>query len=391
MHLAYWLFNKTMKLKGVNLGSWLLMEGYILGGRNIPESIFRQNFKKTNGSRELFEFTRLFRENFINEDDFKNISQTGANCVRLPFNYRILTKYPPDGIKYLKNAFSMAHKYHLGVILDLHAAPGAQNCDWHSDSTGKAMFWEKEKFRKETLNIWEELASEFKDEPALAGFDIINEPVLGNKPINILAQFYKEAVKRIKRTDSKHTIFLEGSLWAQRIDFLRDLLDENVSVSIHAYQPLEFTFNFSPFYKFPGKINNEHWDKDTLRRYLEPYFLFSKKNNVKIFVGEFGINWRGGFWGELAWLENILEIFEEFGFDYTYWTYKAVASEAFPDGLYQYLPNNKYIAREGPVYGWENYIPQWKADKNDIVDSWRTKNFTANQPVISKLKEFFKK
>jgi len=381
-----------MKLKGINLGSWLLMEGYILGGRNIPESVFRQNFEKINGSRELSEFTQLFRENFINEDDFKNISQTGANCIRLPFNYRILTKeYPPDGIKYLKNAFVMAHKYNLGVILDLHAAPGAQNCDWHSDSTGKAMFWEKEKFRKETLNIWEDLVSEFKDEPALIGFDIINEPVLEDKPVSILAQFYKEAVKRIKKSGSKHAIFLEGSLWAQRIDFLKDLLDDNVSVSIHTYQPLEFTFNFSPFHRFPGKINKEYWDKDTLRRYLEPYFVFSKENKVKIFVGEFGINWRGGFWGELSWLENILEIFEEFGFDYTYWTYKAVASEAFPDGLYQYLPNNKYIMREGPVYGWENYIPHWKTEKDNIVDSWRTKNFTANQPIISKLKEFFVK
>ncbi|MDD4182616.1 MAG: cellulase family glycosylhydrolase [Candidatus Omnitrophica bacterium] len=381
-----------MKLKGVNLGSWLMMEGYILGGRNIPESIFKQNFGKINGKAALSEFIRLFRDNFISEDDFKNISQMGANCIRLPFNYRLITKeYPKNGLTYLKKALTWAHKYNLGVILDLHAAPGAQNCDWHSDSTGRALFWEKEKFRKETLNLWDELVSEFKDEPALIGFDIINEPVLGEKPVSLLAAFYKEAVKRIKTIDKKHTIFLEGSLWAQRIDFLKDLIEENVSISIHTYQPLDFTFNFEPFYKFPGKINNELWEKEKIRKYLEPYFLFSKNNKVPIFVGEFGVNWRGGFWGEINWLQDILETFEEFGFGYTYWTYKAVSGYVFPDGLYQYIQNSKYIMREGPIYGWENYITSFQKEKNKIADFWQTKNFIANDAIISKLKEFFKK
>lgn len=368
------------------------MEGYILGGRNIPESIFKQNFRKTNGSAALCEFERLFRDNFINEEDFKNISQMGANCIRLPFNYRLITKKnSSSGLIYLKKAFGFAHQYGLGIILDLHAAPGAQNCDWHSDSTGEAMFWEKEKFRKETLNLWDRLVSEFKDEPALIGFDLINEPVLREKPVSLLAKFYKEAVKRIKAIDKKHTIFLEGSLWAQRIDFLKDLIEENISISIHTYQPLDFTFNFSPLCKFPGKINNELWDREKMRKYLEPYFLFSENNRVPIFVGEFGINWRGGFWGELNWLQDILETFEEFGFGYTYWTYKAVSGYVFPDGLYQYIQNSKYVTRESPICGWENYITYWEKEKNKIADFWQTKNFIPNNAIISKLEEFFKK
>lgn len=367
------------------------MEGYILGGRNISESVFKQNFKKANGSAALCEFERLFRNNFINEEDFKNISQMGANCIRLPFNYRLIAKKPSDGFIYLKKAFSLAHQYGFGIILDLHAAPGSQNCDWHSDSRGCAMLWEKEKFRKETLNLWDKLISEFKNEPALIGFDIINEPVLGKKPANILVNFYKDAIKRIRAIDKKHTIFLEGSLWAQRIEFLKDLIEENISISIHTYQPLDFTFNFVPFYTFPGKISNEHWDKDKMRKYLEPYFLFSENNKVSIFVGEFGINWKGGFRGELTWLQDILEAFEEFGFDYTYWTYKAVCGCVFPDGLYQCTQNNRYIMREGPTYGWENYITDFQKEKNKIADFWQTKNFTPNYAIISKLKEFFKK
>lgn len=380
-----------MKLKGLNLGSWLMMEGYILGGRNISESIFKEHFRKINGNASLFEFTNLFRSNFVSENDFKNISQMGANCVRLPFNYRIVTEKQFKGISYLKEAFTWANKYNIGIILDLHAAPGAQNCDWHSDSNGKALFWEKEKFRKQTLDIWDKLIDEFKEDAALIGYDIINEPVLGEKPESLLTGFYKEAIRRIRENDKRHTIFVEGSLWAQRVDFLKELLGEGICVSIHTYQPLDFTFNFRPFCKFPGEINNEFWNKDKIRKYLEPYFLFSQENKTPVFVGEFGINWRGGFWGELAWLQNILEVYEEFGFSYTYWTYKAVAGSLFPDGLYQYVPNNKYITREGPLYGWENYIANFKKEKNKIADFWQTKNFTPNKALISKLEEFFRK
>ncbi len=108
-------------------------------------------------------------------------------------------------------------------------------------------------------------------------------------------------------------------------------------------------------------------------------------------MGEFGINWRGGFWGALNWLEDTLKVFDEFGFSYTYWTYKAVLGYVFPDGLYQHIQNSKYILREGPVYGWENYIINFQKEKNKIVDFWQTKNFAPNNAIISKLKEHFKK
>ncbi|MFA5270837.1 MAG: cellulase family glycosylhydrolase [Candidatus Omnitrophota bacterium] len=380
-----------MTLKGVNLGSWLLMEGYILGGRNIAESVFKRNFKKYNGARALREFEARFRINFINEIDFLNISKMGANCVRLPFSCRLISENK-DGISYLKNALYWAHKYNLGVILDLHAAPGAQNCDWHADSKeGKALFWEKRRYRDQAIGIWESIIAEFKDEPALIGFDIVNEPVLGSIPTAVLKDFYKNAIGRIKAIDKKHRIFLEGDIWAQRIDFLQDLLEENISISIHTYQPLSYTFNYVPYCKFPGEIDKEFWDTARLERYLQPYFEFSRKNKVDIFVGEFGINWRGGHWGELDYLSGILSIFEKFSFSYTYWTYKAISGYVFPDGIYQYIPDNAYVKREGPVCGWENYIEFWAKEKEKIADFWMTKNFTPNQALIDVLGRYFAK
>jgi len=384
-----------MNIKGLNLGSWLLMEGYILGGRNIAESLFKEKFKKIYGQKELQNFECAFRNNFITENDFRNISAMGVNSIRVPFNYRLIEKKPysycEEGFSYLKKVLRWADRYKLGIILDLHAAAGAQNCDWHADSSGAALLWQKKEYRQRTFALWEAIVDRFKDEASLIGYDLLNEPVLAKKRVNILKNFYRGLIKRISAIDKKHKIFLEGNIWAQQIDFLKDLIGENISISIHTYHPLNYVMNFTPFYKFPGKIDRVLWDQNQVYKYLEPYFKFSRKNKVGIFVGEFGINWRGGFWGELEWIKALLKAFQEFGFGYTYWTYKSIARNVFPDGLYQRIANSKYISREGPVYGWETYLKFWAKEKKDIINFWKTENFVPNKKLIGILWKFFRR
>ncbi|UCG35012.1 MAG: cellulase family glycosylhydrolase [Candidatus Omnitrophota bacterium] len=384
---------KEVLIKGVNLGGWLLMEGYILGGPNTPEQVFKKRFAKVCGQRALGEFERIFRDNFIREEDFKIIAHIGANTVRVPFNFRLIEKapfcYSNTGLLYLERALNWAEKYNLKVILDLHAAPGAQNCDWHGDSAGRALLWERRSYQDRTYVLWEKIVDRFKDKSALLGYDILNEPVLGKKSTTILKRFYKEAIKRIRAIDKNHLIFIEGDNWAQRIDFLKDLIADKISVSTHTYQPLSYAFNFTPFLKFPGRIDGVLWDEGRIYRYLEHYYKFSSKYKVRIFVGEFGINWRGGFWGELNWIKAILKAFKDFGFDYTYWTYKAVAQNCFPDGLYQYISDSEYINRPGPEYGWDNYFSLWGNKKQGLAQFLRTKNCTPNKKIISVLRNSF--
>ncbi len=75
--------------------------------------------------------------------------------IRLPFNYRHFIDdqnpqhFKPEGFALLDRVVNICGKYNLYVVLDLHAAPGGQNQDWHSDAgLNKAMFWEFQVFPK---------------------------------------------------------------------------------------------------------------------------------------------------------------------------------------------------------------------------------------------------
>jgi endoglucanase len=378
---------KPVMLQGVNLGGWLMMEGYIMGGRNIPEQEFRRNLASRQGRPALQEFTRLFRHNYIRDIDFKLIKRLGFNCVRIPFNFRLLQDN--NGLGYLEKAVAWCKKYRLWAILDLHAAPGSQNEDWHSDSTGRALLWKEKRYQAQFIQIWQFLAERFKRETAVAGYDILNEAVWGD-PKTILS-VYKKTVKAIRGVDRNHIIFLGGNKWGQEIEFMGRPWDKNLVYSIHFYAPLEFVFAFIRNLRYPGKMGNVYWSRSRLSQRLNKYRRLQKRWKVPVFVGEFGQNSRCVYCHrELAWLKDSLALFKQSGFHWTYWTWKAIAQGIYPDGIYQYQPNPAWINRQGPVSGWENFYSLWPKQKKEIIASWQTESFTPNQPLITLLKACLK-
>ena len=80
--------------------------------------------------------------------------------------------------------------------------------------------------------------------------------------------------------------------------------------------------------------------------------------------------------------------FKEFGFHWTYWTYKAVKSGIFPDGLFSFIKNPPWVNRAGPLTGWDTYHLHWPQLKKDIVRSWRTDQFKINAPILKVLRTY---
>ena len=82
-------------------------------------------------------------DSFITEDDFAWLSGIGINTVRLPIGYwhvgtdqdewNMGTAYEPLRTHYagawprILRAVNWASKHNIGVLVDLHAAPGSQN------------------------------------------------------------------------------------------------------------------------------------------------------------------------------------------------------------------------------------------------------------------------
>ena len=113
------------------------------------------------------------------------------------------------------------------------------------------------------------------------------------------------------------------------------------------------------------------------------------KHQVPLYVGEFGVNARGGHAGEVRWVEDIISIFTENHLSWTYWTYKTIANYAFPDGIYRYLANPAWVNRQGPVSGCETFAGLWPTAKSKMTRSWRTENFVRNDTIYAVLRKYF--
>lgn len=387
---------RPVVLRGVALGGWLNMEGYMMCGRNIPERDFKANLARAAGIPAVEDFTRSFRDTFITEHDIKTIKDWGANCIRVPFNYRVLEfedrpySLNAEGLGYLDNVVRWCEKHRIYCILDLHAAPGAQNEDWHADcSGGKPEFFTNDVNKDRFLRLWRFIAAHYKDASVVAGYDVLNEPVVALDKEDMVKDIYDRVTREIRDEDKKHIIFLEGNFWAQRLNFLGKPKDPNTAYSIHAYPPTEFVFNYINDLVYPCRVNKIMWNKNTLNMLAGQYFDFIRHNEVPLYVGEFGVNWRGGGFGELKWVKDMLSIMEDHDMHWTYWTYKTVANSTFPDGIYRYVENPPWVNRKGPVTGWENFYSLWPKEKDNIVSSWRTEHFRLNSELCSLLKRHF--
>jgi glucan 1,3-beta-glucosidase len=145
----------------------------------------------------------------------------GISTVRLPISYYHFCSGHPDknvqnlmkGTEYeafapiYRSAFTCIEKtiekagqHGIGVLIDLHAAPGAQNGEGHSGlSRGRVDFYNRSNM-KTTISILTAVINTFGSRENVTGVELINEPKDDGK----LADWYKEAIK-VLRSDCGDT------------------------------------------------------------------------------------------------------------------------------------------------------------------------------------------
>ncbi|HYU98312.1 MAG TPA: cellulase family glycosylhydrolase, partial [Pyrinomonadaceae bacterium] len=156
---------KPLQLKGINLGNWLLPEGYMFKFKttNSPQRI-QTVINELVGEDEGRRFWKTYHENYITQEDIRFIKQSGFNSVRVPFSYRLFVsdsspvKLEGEGYRLLDEVVAWCKQEKLYVILDMHAAPGGQTGDNIDDSWGYPFLYESAESQDLLVNIWRRLA-----------------------------------------------------------------------------------------------------------------------------------------------------------------------------------------------------------------------------------------
>ncbi|MCS7239552.1 MAG: glycoside hydrolase family 5 protein [Thermoguttaceae bacterium] len=210
------------------------------------------------------------------------------------------------------------------VAVDLHTPPGGRN-----ESAECRVFHDKQ-FQQAFLKIWEEIAARYRNEPAVWGYDLMNEPVEGVVPDGLMnwQQLAEETARRIRAIDPEHAIIVEPPAWANpdALDWFEPVPVPGVVYSVHMYIPHRFTHqgvHGNPTgVHYPGEVDGRHYDRQVLEAVLEPAVRFQRDYNVHIYIGEFSaIRWAPGD-SAYRYLKDCIEIFEKHGWDWAYHAFR---------------------------------------------------------------------
>lgn len=175
---------KPILLRGINLGNWLVPEGYMFKfiHANSPQRI-NETFTQLLGPEETKKFWKQYRDNYITKEDIAYIKKLGLNSVRVPFNYRLFVSEDQEttiggvGFEMLDRVIQWCKEENLYVILDMHCAPGGQTGDNIDDSFGYPFLFESDEAQQLTIDIWKEIAKRYANKTIVIGYDFLNEPI----------------------------------------------------------------------------------------------------------------------------------------------------------------------------------------------------------------------
>jgi aryl-phospho-beta-D-glucosidase BglC (GH1 family) len=346
---------RAFYMKGTNLGNWLVPEGYmfLFKDANSPRLI-NETISQLIGPDPAKAFWKKFLDQYVTADDIHYLKNTGMNSIRIPFNYRMFTtEYymgsgdPERGFIYLDRLVKWCRKEKLYLLLDMHCAPGGQTGDNIDDGYGYPFLFESEESQAQCAAIWKRIATHFKNEKIIIGYDLLNEPIahyFDKQKLNpLLEPVYKKIAKAIREVDSNHLLFLGGAQWNSDFTAFGQPFDKKLVYTFHKY-----------------------WTEPT-KQVIQPYLDFSAKYNVPLYCGETGEN-------DNLWVETFRKVLDSGGVSWHYWPYKK------PD-------NTRGIVRfEKPVY-YDSVIAFADASKNTFADI--RKNRPSNPVQIKKALDDF--
>ncbi len=286
----------------------------------------------------------------VDADDLRDLARTwGANHVRWQLLWGGFPKGPADTaseaeydrwldgeIDRLVRLLPVCEEEGLAVLIDLHTPPGGRA----PGSDAMSLFRDPAR-QRHFLKVWERIVKRFHDDPAVWGYDLLNEPVPAMLPDGVMTwpELALEAAKRIRAIDQKKAIVVEPAPWGdpEGLDDFEPLHGvDGVVYSVHMYKPHAFTHQgvhdnpTGPTY--PGVIDGRQWGKDQVREALEPARRFERDYNAPIYIGEFSaIRWAPGS-SARDYLRDVIDVMEEYGWDWAYHAFREWPGWSFEHG-----------------------------------------------------------
>ncbi len=351
---------EVVNLRGTNAGGYLLQEFWMTPTKattNVAdeEDIYAFLTERF-GEEAMYEIVDAYQDSYWTEADFDNCARLGMNVIRLPFWWRNLVD--ENGVFYgYEEAVASAASASEGdvsggnsgnadpyakafermdwfvaeaaergmyVIIDFHGAPGSQNGSDHSgvdggnDKMGASQFWFAEASKKEWYHqlyydMWEVIAERYAGNPAVAGYDLMNEPYCTwryHESVNAddlhaqLWDVYDKAYDVIRAVDPDHVIIMEATWDPVDLPNPAQYGWTNIMYEYHNYLYDDYdNANGQQIANMENKLNA----------------IANADYEVPSYMGEFSY-----FNSPDAWDEG-LELLVNSGINWTTWTYKTTA------------------------------------------------------------------
>ena len=321
-------------LRGMGLGGWMLMEGYMMQSSEVADTQheFRSRLVDLIGESKTDELFNTWLANHVTKKDIDSLAKWGFNSVRLPMHYNLFTLPIEDelvtgqntwldkGFTIVDSLLDWCEANSMYLILDLHGAPGGQgtNAAISDYDDTKPSLWQSQDNKNKTVALWRKLAERYKDEPWIGGYDLINE-VNGNHVTSPqLKQFYIEITNAIREVDTNHILFIEGHDWANNFTALTPVWDDNMVYSFHKYWSKN--------------------DKGSIQWVLD----LREQQNVPLWMGEAGEN-------SNVWFTEAITLFEDNKIGWSWWPMKRVETIVGPYSI-------KFTD------GYKNILEYWKGN-----------------------------
>lgn len=330
--------NNPVTLRGTNLGGWLVWEAWMSPFVGADDSFgVIEKLKSRFGAEKTDTIIKSFRDNYITDADFDIIKNMGFNCIRLPFWYQNLEtgKEGEYDFSRLDYALEMCRAREIYVILDCHGLPGFQSIAHHCGKINDCHLYDKtdegEYYRAESVKLWKAVASHYKDNPVVAAYDLMNEPMCDfneKQDDEAMWSVYDLLYRAVREVDNRHIAIMEG-IW----DFthLPDPAKKgwrNVMYELHSYDP-----------------TNEDYRKIIRNAKLRGY-------NVPVYEGEFRPSSAEGEWS------YILNLFNSNNVSWTTWTYKGYCSWGSSD-WFIYGTNDTSVRVDLDNDSYETILEKW--------------------------------